>query len=218
MNLRSRRLTRSGIYDGKEVEEDMRHPFGKWPTVLVMLLGLCAVASVVVAQEFSADQITITRDKREVDTLYYRPDRWRIEEQGGAFPVVTIFRLDKKVIWRIMPKDKKYMEMPLTPEDLPLPEKFPGEIDRKVVGQEEIDGFLCDKMVIRYSSESGESGIAEMSLWISQQLKVPLRTEAPDLDWKTELKRIQAGPQADGLFEVPQGFESFVPPKEFLTY
>ena len=196
----------------------MRHPFGKWPTVLVMLLGLCAIASAVVAQEFSADQITITGGKKEVDTLYYRPDRWRVEEQGGAFPVVTIFRLDKKVIWRIMPKDKKYMEIPLMPEDLPLPERFPGEIERKVVGQEEIDGFLCDKMIIRYSSESGESGIAEMSLWISQQLKVPLRTEAPDLDWKTELKRIQAGPQADGLFEVPQGFESFVPPKEFLTY
>jgi hypothetical protein len=86
-----------------------------------------------------------------------------------------------------------------------------------MVGQEEIDGFLCDKMIIRYASESGEGGIAEMSVWISQQLRVPLRTEAPDLDWKVELKRIQVGPQADGLFEIPQGYERFAPPAEFFT-
>ena len=113
---------------------------------------------------------------------------------------------------------QKYMEVPLSPEDLPLPERITGEIERKAVGQEEIEGLLCDELVVRYSSETAEGGVAEMYFWISQQLKVPIRTEAADLNWKTELKDIKIGPQVDELFEIPQGYEAFVPPLEFLFH
>jgi hypothetical protein len=186
--------------------------------IVALLWGLGLTSSLAFAQEFSAKQTTITQGKKQVDVLYYRPDRWRMEAKGGPFSDVTIFRLDKKVVWKLFPNERKYMEIPLIPEDLPLPERITGEIDRKVVGQEEIEGLICDKLVVRYSSESAEGGVAEMYLWISQQLKVPLRTEAPDLNWRTELKDIEIGPQADELFEIPQGYEAFAPPLGFFIH
>jgi len=196
----------------------MHRDFRMWTATVALLIGVGLAAGLAFVQEFSAEQTTITGGKKEVDKLCYRPDRWRLETKGGMFPDITIFRLDKKLIWKLFPKERQYMEIPLTPEDLPLPERITGEIDRRVVGQEEIEGLICDKLVIRYSSASAEGGVAEMYLWISQQLKVPLRTEAPDLNWRTELKDIKMGPQADELFEVPQGYEVFAPSLEFFIH
>jgi len=196
----------------------MRPYLRSWLTLFILLAGLVCLVGLAFAQEFSAEQTTITRGRAEIDLLYYRPDRWRMEAKDADFPDITIFRLDKKVVWKLFPLEKKYLQIPLSPEDLPIPEKITGEIERKVVGQEEIEGQMCDKLIVRYSSESAEGGVGEMYFWISQQLKVPIRTEAPDLDWKTEIKKIKMGPQADQLFEVPQGFEAFVPPLEFFLH
>lgn len=164
------------------------------------------------SQEFSADQLTIRGTFKQEDRLYFRADRWRVEAKGGSFPDIIIVRLDKKVIWKLLPQERRYIEMPLRPEDLPVPETIPGEIERKVVDQEEIEGFLCDKLVIRYTYGGDEGEVSEMYLWISRELKAPLRTEAPDLDWKTELRNIKVGPQGEDLFEIPPGYERFEPP------
>ncbi|MDH7500735.1 MAG: DUF4412 domain-containing protein [candidate division NC10 bacterium] len=184
----------------------------------LLLTGMVCLIGSAFAQEFSGEQTTISQGRKEVDLLYFRPDRWRMEAKDADFPDITIFRLDKKVVWKLFPLEKKYMEIPLRPEDLPVPEKIMGEIDRKVVGQEEVEGQMCDKLIVRYSSESAEGGVAEMTFWISQQLQVPIRTEAPELGWRTEIKGIKMGPQADSLFEIPQGFEVFVPPLEFFLH
>jgi len=164
------------------------------------------------AQEFSADQLTIRGTFKQEDSIYFRPDRWRVEAKGGPFPEIIIVRLDKKAVWKLLPQERRYIEMPLRPEDLPVPERIPGEIERKVVGQEQIEGYLCDKLLIRYTYGGAEGEASEMYLWVSPELKAPLRTEAPDLDWKTELRNIRVGPQRDDLFEVPPGYDRFEPP------
>ena len=86
-----------------------------------------------------------------------------------------------------------------------------------MVGQEQIEGYLCDKLLIRYTYGGAEEEGSEMYLWVSPELKAPLRTEAPDLDWKTELRNIKAGPQSDDLFEVPPGYDRFEPPVGWMS-
>jgi len=187
-----------------------------WIGTVAVLLGLLSLgpeAGLARAQEFSADQIVITSNMKEMGTLYYRPDRWRLETKMGERETICIFRVDKKLIWTILPKDKKYIEVSLLDDDLPLPKKIVGEIERIVVGQEEVEGFLCDKLVVRYSKEDE---ICEMRYWIPKELGVPIRSEAPDLNWRNELKNIRGGPQPDELFEVPSGYELFVPPLNFI--
>lgn len=185
-----------------------------WPFLFALLLfGLALASSPSHAQEFSAEQTVITQTIKEVGTLFHRPDRWRLEMRDGKHSDITIFRQDKKVIWILLPKDRKYVETTLTQEDVPLPARIAGEIDRAVVGQEEVEGFTCDKLLVRYSKEDG---VGEMIFWVSPQLGVPLRSEAPDLGWKTELKNIKLGPQADELFEIPAGYELFDLPADVL--
>jgi hypothetical protein len=187
-----------------------------WLGTVATLLGLLSQgpeAGLAWAQEFSADQIVTTSNMKEVGTLYYRLDRWRLETRVGEYETISIFRLDKRLVWTLLPKDKKYMEMPMLDDDLPLPAKIVGEIERAVVGQEEVEGFLCDKLVVRYSKEDE---ICEMRYWIPKELGVPIRSEAPDLNWKNELKNIRGGSQPDELFEVPSGYELFVPPLDFI--
>lgn len=185
-----------------------------WPFFLAfLLLGLGLSSSPSYAQDFSAEQWVTTEATEEVGTLFHRPDRWRLEVQGEKHTDVSIFRLDKKVIWILLPKEKKYMEGILTEEDLPLPARIPGEIDRAVVGQEKVEGFICDKLVVRYSK--GE-GVGEMVFWLSPQLGVPLRSEAPDFGWKAELKNIKLATQPDELFEIPAGYELFSAPMDIL--
>ncbi len=185
-----------------------------WPFFFgFLLLGFGLTPSPSYAQEFSAEQTSITQMTKEVGILYHRPDRWRLEAEGEKHTDISIFRLDKKVVWILLPKEKKYMEVPLTEEEMPLPARIAGEIDRAVVGQEEVEGFTCDKLVVRYSKESE---VCEMIFWVSPQLGVPLRSEAPDLGWKAELKKIKVGVQPDELFEIPAGYERFNPPMDVL--
>ena len=187
-----------------------------WLGTVAVLLGLLSLgpeAGLAWAQEFSADQIVITSNMKEMGTLYYRPDRWRLETKMGERETICIFRVDKKLIWTILPKDKKYIEVSLLDDDLPLPAKIAGEIERAAVGQEEVEGFLCDKLIVRYSK--GDE-VGEFRYWIPKELGIPIRSEAPDLDWKNELKNIKLGPQSDELFEVPPGFELFVSPTDFI--
>lgn len=185
-----------------------------WPFFLVfLLLGLGLSSSPSYAQEFSAEQWVITEATEEVGTLFHRPDRWRLEVQREQRTDISIFRLDKKVVWILLPKEKNYMETTLTEEDLPLPARIAGEIDRAVVGQEKVEGFICDKLVVRYSKGDG---VGEMVFWVSPQLGVPLRSEAPDLGWKAELKNIKLGTQPDELFEIPAGYELFNAPTDLF--
>jgi len=185
-----------------------------WPFFLgFLLLGLGLVPSSSDAQDFSAEQTVITRATKETGTLFHRPDRWRLEVKGEKHTDISIFRLDKKVIWILLPKEKQYMAGSLSDEDVPLPARIPGEIDRAVVGQEEVEGFMCDKLMVRYSK--GDE-VGEMVFWVSPQLGVPLRSEAPDLGWKVELKNIKLGPQPDELFEPPADYGLFTPPMDIL--
>ena len=121
----------------KGVRKKMHQRFRMWPSMVAFLIALGGVAAFALAQEFSAEQITISGVKKEVDRLYCRPDRWRIEAKDEASPEITIFRLDKKVIWQLLPKEKKYVQMPLSQEDLPLPERMVGEMERKIIRSEE---------------------------------------------------------------------------------
>ncbi len=192
----------------------MRFRYWIWPFFFgFFLLELALAPGPGYAQEFSAEQTTITQVTTEVGILYHRPDRWRSEIKGENHTDISIFRLDKKVIWVLLPKEKKYMEIPLTEDDMPLPARIAGEIDRAVVGQEKVEGFTCDKLVVRYSQENE---VYEMIFWVSPQLGVPLRSEAPALGWKSELKKIKVGAQPDELFEAPANYERFSPPMDFL--
>lgn len=169
-------------------------------SLVVMFSGLAS------AIEFSAD--TVMTHKKGVTTakIYFKTAKFRTEMKMPE-EVIVITRIDKKVIWNIMPKDKMYMEMALTANMQSKPrveEKFEGEIDRKLVGNETVDGHPAKKYLITYKWDNKQNQVYQ---WWATDINFPVKTSAVDGSWMQEFKNIKMGSQPDSLFEVPSGYQ-----------
>ena len=85
-------------------------------------------------------------------------------------------------------------------------EKIKGEIERKLLGQETIDGRMTDKYEVVYEV----NGKTEtMFQWMAEGLSIPVKTAAADNSRTTEYKNIKTGKQPDSLFEIPADYQKF---------
>lgn len=181
--------------------------FKKVLSVLLFVIMLSGLAS---AMEFSADTVMTTKEGKMTGRMYFKADRFRMDmntngKQGNG-NMSTITRMDKKVIWSIMPPQKMYMEMPFNQQNRPkVEEKMEGEIERKQVGSENIDGHPTKKYLITYTN-SGK-GKEQMYQWLATDINFPVKTASIDGGWVQEYKNIKMGSQANDLFEVPAGYK-----------
>lgn len=175
------------------------------PLLFVFLLSGAALAF-----EFSADTITTHNGKgRTTGKIYYKADRFRMDMESPQ-KVSMITRMDKKVIWNIMHSEKMYMEMPFDLKNKPMvEEKFEGEIERKHVGNEIIDGHPTKKYLITYKSGTNKEQVYQ---WWATDINFPVKTSAVDGSWVQEFKDIKIVSQPDSLFEVPAGYKKFQMP------
>lgn len=176
--------------------------FKKVFRVLLFVIILSGIAS---AMEFSADTVMTTKESKMTGKMYFKADRIRMDMNVKKGNMSTITRMDKKVIWNIMPAQKMYMEMPFNQQDKPkVEEKMEGEIERKQVGSENIDGHPTKKYLITYKSGKGKE---QMHQWLATDINFPVKTASIDGTWTQEYKNIKIGSQANDLFEVPAGYK-----------
>jgi outer membrane lipoprotein-sorting protein len=175
--------------------------------VLVLTVSFSGAA---LAIEFSADTVTTMQGGQKMSgKMYFRPDKFRMEMKSNE-ETVMITRIDKKVTWNVMTKQKMYMEMPFDLKNKPkVEEKFAGEIERKEVGSETIDGHPTKKYLITYKTGNKKDQVYQ---WLATDIKFPVKTAAVDGSWAQEFKNIKMGPQQDSLFEVPAGFQKMQMP------
>lgn len=176
----------------------------------LLLLFVLLFSGMALALEFSAD--TITTHKGAVSTtgkIYYKADRLRMDMKAPN-EMIMITRMDKKVIWNIMPKEKMYMELPFDLKNKPMvEEKLEGEIERKHVGNETIDGHPTKKYLITYKYGNKKEQVYQ---WLATDINFPLKTAAIDGSWVQEFKNIKMGSQPNSLFELPAGYKKFQMP------
>jgi hypothetical protein len=124
-----------------------------------------------------------------------------IDDQGYT---VTIVRKDKKVVWVVMPLERKYVEMPLMTR---LPGQFlqipPQAISKRRVCTEEVNGYQVDKVEV--NCRGGSTGVLRQTFWVSPKLGMPIKTVCPARGFSVEYKNIREGKQRDRLFEIPPG-------------
>lgn len=163
------------------------------------------LAGIVMAEDFSADVVSTTKQGTFRGKIFVSQDKVRMEIPES----ISISRMDKQVVWILMPKEKKYMEQRLDPSMAAVTsEKVSGEIERKLMGRETIDGKMTDKYQVVYKA-SGKT--VTMFQWLAPGLKIPVKTAAADNSWMTEYKNIKTGKQPDALFEIPAGYQKFSP-------
>lgn len=172
--------------------------------VLVAACVLCvALGSTAFAQEFSADMVSTSKTGTFKGTMYVGKDKTRMESADN----ITITRMDKKVVWILMPKEKMYMEQPFDPKaSVPASGKVEKEVERVLVGKEKVSGQLADKYQVTYMN-NGEK--ETMYQWLAPGLQIPVKLAAADNSWAMEYKNIKKGAPADSLFEVPADYQKF---------
>jgi hypothetical protein len=172
---------------------------------VVLITGILTVvfASRLLAADFSADMINTAGGKVFKGKIFMSGDKTRMETPES----ISITRMDKKVVWILMPKEKMYMEQAFNPAKAPATsEKVSGEIERKALGQEVIDGKKADKFLVVYTQNRRKESMYQ---WIAKGIAMPVKMAAVDNSWMVEYKNIKTGKQPDSLFEIPAGYQSF---------
>jgi outer membrane lipoprotein-sorting protein len=165
-------------------------------------------ASLGLAAEFSADFVEVQGPKTSSGKLYMKGQKTRREiTQGNQGIVIT--RPDKDVMWILNPATKTYSEMSGI-ADMVAAASDPdaalkGLGDRKLVGQETINGYLCDK----YAFTFHDSSMGTQYQWISKKLNLMIKMASEGstvFKMATEMRNIKEQPVPDSLFELPAGY------------
>ncbi|MCX5886586.1 MAG: DUF4412 domain-containing protein [Proteobacteria bacterium] len=169
----------------------------------VLLLIVLAGPVRAFAIEISADVVkTGGSEQAHLSKTYIKGDKYRMEMPGQH--QYTIFRQDKNVIWIVMPDSQSFMEMPYDPNQKPrVVGKFKGEMSRKLVGAESIDGHPTQKYEVTLKEGIKTEIFYE---WTATDINFPIKKAAIDGSWSEEYKNIQYS-VSDNLFEIPAGFK-----------
>ncbi len=155
------------------------------------------------AAEFSADLAFISKETREKGKIAVTDEKVMVK----TGEIITIARIDKNVMWVVMPKGKMYIGMPLQLQNIFIgTDNIPGELERKAAGNEIVDGQNTDKYRITYQMEDK---VYTAFLWMLPGINIPVKKAAEDGSWVIKYTKIFVVAQPDELFEVPAGYQQF---------
>ncbi len=160
--------------------------------------------------EYSADMEMSADGKTQMTGKVYQSGKKQRMEMGGS---ASITRLDKKVMWQLMPKQKSYMEMAIPEQNIPPTEK--GDAEMTEMGSETVNGVSATKYKV-VSKADGKK--VESFIWFTKE-GIMVKTEGRH-EGKTvgsELKNLKIGKQDESLFEIPPGYNSMGNPMDMIT-
>jgi hypothetical protein len=168
---------------------------------LFILFILLLAAGLARAADFSAEVVNTYEGQTTLARIFVQTDKIRMETRGTE--EYTILRSDKKVIWIVVPEEKMYIEIQ-SPQIAGSAAKMKGEIKREYLLSETVNGYPAKKYEVHYIDKDT---LHKAHQWIASDLNYPIKISGLDGSWSTEYRNIQVGPQADTLFEIPEGFD-----------
>ena len=162
------------------------------------------------AKEYSATMVSKSAGQTITTQIYMKPDKFRTDTKMAG--TSTIVRKDLNKAWTIMPSQKMYMEiqgMADAPSAQAVEDKVKGEVSRKKVGSETINGHPSTKYEVTAKSDGKTMQIYQ---WWATDISFPVKTAAVDGSWSMEYKDIKIGDQPDSLFEIPSGYKKMTLP------
>ena len=169
--------------------------------------------------EYSADRV-IAGDggKEHVYKIYSAPGKERMETKEGSGGAMIITRMDKKLVWTLMPSQKMYMETKFSGQGASR-QKQAGfdqekcDVRQTEKGKEDVNGFPTRKMELAISCPGEEKYTG--FVWLTKE-NIAMRMETSKAGKKEttrlELKNLKIGKQDPALFEVPAGYKSLAMP------
>ena len=176
--------------------------------LIMAVVGLMAVSGRAVEplQQFSADQVMTVSGQQMNSRLYVDGTSLRTEMQmEGAGPVVSIVNGEKQTLWILMPGNM-YLEKSVASDDDVSRRAWSGDAsNREHLGQETINGQLCDKYRIKADKNS-------LFLFTHAKTGAPVLMTSSDNSVRIEWKNVKPGPQPASLFQLPAGYRKLAMP------
>ena len=168
-----------------------------------------AFAQEVQLDQYSADQVTIYSERnRQTSKVYLEKGKMRSEMDMGPARVVTIVRLDEKIVYVMLPIQKIFVEKPLVANDGLLLRLADKDTPRELVGSETVKDRTYDKYKM-----TANGGV--FYLWVDKSTQAPVQIVSADN--RTRIENIQIGPQSADLFKPPPDYQKFtgnqIPPQ-----
>ena len=169
------------------------------------LLLVLTVPGVAWGAEFSASMMVKDDAKVMPGKIQVSDGKLRQEfaDEGGQ--TITIVRPDLKVVWVILPRQRSYMEIPLTTK---LPGQFiqipPQAVGKRLVGQERLNGYDTEKYEV---SVPVGRGLEKQTYWVAAKLGLPIKMECRERQFSLEYKSIREEKVPDRLFALPPGLQ-----------
>lgn len=174
--------------------------------VLFTMVCLLALSGTVLASGFSADIVTVTGNEKMTGKVFVGQEKMRFETEE----VITITRMDKQVVWLLMPDEKLYMEQKLQKGNVvPSKEPAPGELERVHLGTETFDGKPADKYRITVQTNGQKDSFYQ---WIAKDSGFPVKMAAIDGSWRQEYRNLVVGEPPASQFEIPAGYQKMQMP------
>ena len=143
-------------------------------------ISLCLFfATHALAIDMSSDMVSTANNQKHTSKIYMQGAKMRMESPQQ--PGYSIVRPDRNVVWMVMPEQKSYMEMRLDTSRQPRTgEKVQGEVSRKLLGLETVDGHPAQKYEVTYKDRETNQ---KMYQWMATDIKFPVKMAAIDGSW-----------------------------------
>jgi hypothetical protein len=173
---------------------------GFWGVLLILMVpgGAWGV-------EFSASMLVKDDAKIMPGKIQVSDGKLRQEFADERGQTITIVRPDLKVVWVILPRQGRYMEMPLTTK---LPGQFiqipPQAVGKRLVGQERLNGYDTEKYEV---SVPVGRGLEKQVYWVAAKLGLPIKMECRERQFSLEYQSIREEKVMDRQFNLPPGLK-----------
>jgi hypothetical protein len=179
--------------------------------IFAMVFFIFILTFALIAEDYTADMIMKMQGKTINSKVYVSNGKVRKEMSMNGSDGVSIFitRPDKQVAWIVMPKNM-YIEQSLKPSDMVVTkDKAKGEVERKNLGKEKINGINTDKYRITYKSDDGKTSV--MIAWFDKDGIMVKMTDEKET-YSVEYTNFKKGKQPESLFELPKDCKKFEMP------
>lgn len=159
---------------------------------------------------YSATRI-IEAGKERIEQRYYQRAAMiqRMETEINGQHSIIIMRLDRELMWTVMPQQRMVMEMRIDPNmsdpmNVEVPDPDTWVMER--LGRETVNGIPATKY--RVATDDGAKTRMRGHMWVSDH-GIPVRTDLETGGDRIlmELRNLVVGPQPAALFEPPADYQ-----------
>jgi len=180
---------------------------------VALTVCLCIPARAITKDaEFSATLVMESGGTTSTGKTYFTKIKQRtdINDAQSGQDAIAIIRLDKKVMWSLIPAEKIYMEMPINQQQTNPLTGDENVVKRERIGKEKVDGHPSIKEKVTVKDQDGTT--TQMYWWQATDIGWPIKAEAIDGSWSYTYKDIKMGRQDPALFDVPKDYQKMTMP------